>query len=85
MSQRPSGQNDPAVLAAKHIGTGNPDITRHTWLQNQHRDTLASHVGSRDHLAFLAVGRNVAVGRVRAECLEAMLQPVGPRPDKVEE
>ena len=72
------------VLQAKHVGTGHSDITKHEWVTNQHRDTLASHVGSHDHLLFLAVGQNMSTGRVKADALEKMLQPCGPPPKKAE-
>src|SRR6056297_500137 len=50
------------------------------WLTNQHRDTYATHLGHHDQLAYIAVAQNDAVGRVRYQLLEKMLQPCGPPP-----
>jgi hypothetical protein len=50
------------------------------WLTNQHRDTYATHLGHHDQLAYIAVAQNDAVGRVRYQMLEKMLQPCGPPP-----
>lgn len=32
-------------LQSKFTGTGHSDVTRHEWIVNQHRDTLASMIG----------------------------------------
>ncbi|RLN90390.1 hypothetical protein BBJ28_00015383 [Nothophytophthora sp. Chile5] len=58
---------------------------RSEWAVNQHRDTLASHLGHSDMLAFFAVAENEAIGRVRYNMLEKMLQPCGPPPQKEED
>lgn len=52
------------------------------WAVNQHRDTLASHLGHYDMLSYFAAAENEAVGRVRYNMLEKMLQPCGPPPQK---
>ena len=52
------------------------------FLTNQHRDTLSSHVGHYDHLSYYAVAQNDAIGRVRMQFLERMVQPCGPPPKK---
>ena len=67
-------------LQTRFAGTGHPDITRHEWAAQHHRDTFASMLGHADLLAYAAAAENVAVGRVRHTLLERMLQPVGPRP-----
>ncbi|EWM28223.1 hypothetical protein NSK_001628 [Nannochloropsis salina CCMP1776] len=67
-------------LQNKYVGTGHPDLTKHEWLTNQHRDTYATHLGHHDQLAYIAVAQNDAVGRVRYQLLEKMLQPCGPPP-----
>ena len=54
------------------------------FLTNQHRDTLSSHIGHYDHLSYYAVAQNDAIGRVRSQLLEKMLQPCGPPPKKKE-
>lgn len=40
------------------------------WATNQHRDSIASHVGHSDLLAYFAVAENNAIGRVRYQLLE---------------
>ncbi|RLN74847.1 hypothetical protein BBJ28_00022290, partial [Nothophytophthora sp. Chile5] len=72
-------------LQAKYVGTGHADTTKFEWAVNQHRDTLASHLGHSDMLAFFAVAENEAIGRVRYNMLEKMLQPCGPPPQKEED
>uniref|UniRef100_M4C4L0 Splicing factor subunit n=2 Tax=Peronosporaceae TaxID=4777 RepID=M4C4L0_HYAAE len=72
-------------LQAKYVGTGHADTTKFEWTVNQHRDTLASHLGHSDLLAYFAVAENESMGRVRYNMLEKMLQPCGPPPQKEEE
>jgi len=72
------------LLKARYVGTGHADITKHEFLTNQHRDTLSSHIGHYDHLSYYAVAQNDAIGRVRSQLLEKMLQPCGPPPKKKE-
>ena len=71
-------------LQAKYVGTGHADTSKFEWAVNQHRDTMASHIGHRDFLSFSAVVENEAVGRVRYTMLEKMLQPCGPPPQTEE-
>eukprot|EP01038_Epipyxis_sp_PR26KG_P018601 gene18601-26293_t len=66
----------------KFVGTGHSDMTKFEWMVNQHRDTLASHIGHYDMLSYFAVAQNDSVGRVRYQMLEKMLQPCGPPPAK---
>jgi hypothetical protein len=37
---------------------------------NQHRDSVASHIGHYDMMSFFAVAQNDAIGRVRYQLLE---------------
>eukprot|EP01138_Halocafeteria_seosinensis_P006638 gb/GECG01006786.1/.p1 GENE.gb/GECG01006786.1/~~gb/GECG01006786.1/.p1 ORF type:complete len:139 (+),score=32.80 gb/GECG01006786.1/:1-417(+) len=67
-------------LQNKFVGTGHPDITKWEWAVNQHRDTLASHVGHFDQLALFAVAENESIARTRYNMKEKMLQPCGPPP-----
>uniref|UniRef100_A0A7S0AMA1 Splicing factor subunit n=1 Tax=Minutocellus polymorphus TaxID=265543 RepID=A0A7S0AMA1_9STRA len=69
-------------LKARYIGTGHADMTKYEWATNQHRDTMASHVGHYDQLSYYAVAQNESVGRVRARMLEKMLEPCGPPPTR---
>lgn len=45
-----------------------------------HRDTIASHLGHADMLAFIGVAQNDAIGRVKFQLLERYIQPCGPPP-----
>ncbi|RKO97751.1 hypothetical protein CXG81DRAFT_15773, partial [Caulochytrium protostelioides] len=65
---------------AKYVGTGHPDITKHTWMTHQHRDMLASMIGHPNLLMHTAVAENKSPGRVRIELLRRMVQPCGPPP-----
>lgn len=67
-------------LQSKFVGTGHPDLTRHEWAVNHHRDSYASHIGHADMLAYFAVAQNQAVGRAKFMMLEKMVQPCGPPP-----
>lgn len=69
-------------LKARYLGTGHADISKHDWITNQHRDTLASHVGHYDQLSFYAVAQNESIERVRIQMLEKIYQPCGPPPPK---
>jgi splicing factor 3B subunit 5 len=71
---------DPYPLA--FFIPGHADMTKYEWATNQHRDTMASHVGHYDQLSYYAVAQNESVGRVRAQMLEKMLEPCGPPPTK---
>lgn len=57
----------------KFVGTGHADITQFEWAANQHRDTLASHIGHYDMLSYFAVAQNDSIGRVRYQLLEVLL------------
>jgi hypothetical protein len=54
--------------------------TYREWAVNQHRDTLASHVGHFDQVALFAVAENESIARTRYNMKEKMLQPCGPPP-----
>mmetsp|Transcript_27974 Transcript_27974/g.28268 ORF Transcript_27974/g.28268 Transcript_27974/m.28268 type:complete len:93 (-) Transcript_27974:104-382(-) len=69
----------------KWVGTGHSDMTKFEWAVNQHRDTIASHIGHHDMLSFFAVAQNDSIGRVRYQLLEKMLQPCGPPPIRDDE
>ncbi|CAM9138799.1 unnamed protein product [Chrysoparadoxa australica] len=69
----------------KYVGTGHADTTKHEWVTNQQRDAMASHVGHSDMMCYFAVAENQAVGRVRYQLLEKMLQPCGPPPSREED
>lgn len=69
-------------LHARYTGTGHADLSKYDWLTHQHRDTLASIVGHPTLSSFLAIADGEAIGRVKFEMTERMLQPCGPPPRK---
>lgn len=70
----------PEQLKARYLGTGHADISKYDWITNQHRDTLASHVGHYDQLSYYSVAQNESIARVRLQMLEKIYQPCGPPP-----
>lgn len=54
------------------------------WVVNHHRDSMASHIGHSDMLAYFAVAEGESIGRVKYTMLEKMLQPCGPPPARTE-
>eukprot|EP00953_Heterococcus_sp_UTEX-ZZ885_P037643 19331-Heterococcus_DN1.PRE.1 len=56
-------------VQAKHVGTGHADFSKHEWATNQHRDSIASHLGHSDIINFFAVAQNQSQGRVRYELM----------------
>mmetsp|Transcript_23758 Transcript_23758/g.39082 ORF Transcript_23758/g.39082 Transcript_23758/m.39082 type:complete len:87 (+) Transcript_23758:53-313(+) len=69
-------------LQSKYVGTGHADTTKYEWAVNQHRDTLASHLGHYGMIAFAAVAENESIGRIRYNFLNRMSLPCGPAPEK---
>ncbi|CAB9506796.1 Splicing factor 3b subunit [Seminavis robusta] len=84
MSAPGGGSISAEQLKARYVGTGHADMSKHEFLTNQHRDTYASHIGHYDQLFYYSVAQNQAVGRVRLEFLEKMVQPCGPPPKRTE-
>ena len=72
----------PALWHATHAAPTYAPCARSEWAVNHHRDSLASHIGHTDMLAYFAVAENESVGRVRYAMLERMVQPCGPPPAK---
>ncbi|KAJ2780930.1 Splicing factor 3B subunit 5 [Coemansia javaensis] len=72
--------NQTENLFAKHPGTGHADTTRHQWLTNQHRDTLAHYVADDSMALFIAMVEGESVARTRSDMLQRMRQPCGPAP-----
>lgn len=80
MSHPGGGNLTAEQLKARYIGTGHADLSKSEWLTEQHRDTLSSHIGHHDQLAYMAVATNQSMGRLRLEFLTKMVQPCGPPP-----
>ena len=68
-------------VQAKHVGTGHGDFSKFEWASNQHRDTIASHIGHYDMLSYFAVAQNDSVGRVRYQLLEVRCVVRGSSPE----
>jgi len=64
-------------LFLKTPGTGTADTTKHEFITNIHRDTLASHVSCHSRLLYFALAENVSVARIRARLLDRMAEPCG--------
>ncbi|MEN2496175.1 MAG: Splicing factor 3B subunit 5 [Marteilia pararefringens] len=64
-------------LQARYAGTGHSQMTRHAWLVNVHRSSLASYMQHPDMLSFIAVAENESKERVRLNLLKRMVQPCG--------
>jgi len=69
-------------LQSKYIGTGHADTSKFEWAVNQHRDTLASHLGHAPMTTFFAVSENESIGRVKYNLMQRMYQPCGPPTQK---
>ncbi|KAJ1813064.1 hypothetical protein LPJ56_005288 [Coemansia sp. RSA 2599] len=67
-------------LFARHVGTGNADTTRHTWMTNQHRDTLSHIVADNSLATYIAIAEGESVERIRLNMLQRMRSPCGPKP-----
>jgi len=72
-------------LHARYTGTGHADMSKYDWLTHQHRDTSASIIGHYSLSQYLAIADNEAIGRIKFEQTERMLQPCGPPPQKDDE
>ncbi|PVU95164.1 hypothetical protein BB561_001980 [Smittium simulii] len=67
---------------SKYVGTGNPDTTKHEWMNNQLRDTYAYLIANDSLTTYIALAEGESISRVRFNCLEKMIFPCGPSPDK---
>jgi splicing factor 3B subunit 5 len=72
-------------LAAKTVGTGHPDTSRHEWASAIKRDTYALLVGNPGLAAYQAVGEGESVGRVKYNFKQSMLLPCGLPPEREED
>ena len=74
---RPGLPREPhvqALIRNKYPNTGDADTTKHEWLTEQHRDTIASIVARTDHLLWLSVAENMSSHELRNKLLEDMAQ-----------
>jgi splicing factor 3B subunit 5 len=49
----------------KYVGTGHSDMTKWEWGTNVQRDTLASHIGHKSRLAYMATAQNETTFRTK--------------------
>ena len=74
---RPGLPREPhiqALIRNKYPHTGDADTTKHEWMTEQHRDTIASIVGRNDHLVWLSVAENMSSHELKNKLLEDMVQ-----------
>ena len=62
-------------LQSKYIGTGHADISKHDWVVNQHRDSIASYIGHPNLTSYFAIASNQSRERIRFNLLHRMIQP----------
>ncbi|KAG9510460.1 ATP-binding cassette sub-family B member 7, mitochondrial, partial [Fragariocoptes setiger] len=60
-------------LQSKHVGTGHPDMTKHQWATNIHRDTNSLYLGNPHMLSYIAIVENESMSRT-TETLDTMYQ-----------
>eukprot|EP00924_Labyrinthula_sp_SR-Ha-C_P001061 snap_masked-scaffold_7-processed-gene-12.8-mRNA-1 protein AED:0.28 eAED:0.29 QI:0/0.5/0.66/1/1/1/3/25/97 len=63
-------------LESQYVGTGHPDIKKQVWIANQHRDSLASHIGRKDFLLYLSTAQNKSTETIRVQLLNRMINPL---------
>jgi splicing factor 3B subunit 5 len=66
-------QNNFEVLQNKYVGTGHSDMTKWEWACNIQRDSLASHIGHKSRLQYMAVAQNETVFRTKYNFLTVIL------------
>ncbi|KAI8319723.1 splicing factor 3B subunit 5/RDS3 complex subunit 10, partial [Martensiomyces pterosporus] len=67
-------------MHAKYVGTGTADISKHRWLANQHRDTLAYYVADTSLATYISIAEGESIARTKFSMLQKMQQPCGPPP-----
>jgi len=65
MNERLNMSNSFEVLQNKYVGTGHSDMTKWEWGTNIQRDTLASNVGHKSRLVYMAVAQNESIFRTK--------------------
>jgi splicing factor 3B subunit 5 len=68
---RPGLPREPHLqaLVRRYPQTGDASTTKHEWITEQHRDTIATVVGRRDQLVWLSVADNISVAELRNKLL----------------
>lgn len=78
---RPGLEYQPHVeqVLLKNEGTLTLESTMDDWMRYQHRDTLASIILHRDHLAYLSIVDNIPPEKLTRLLLERMVDPTRKR------
>lgn len=82
MADKLRTQQQLESLQNKYIGTGHADTTKHEWTSNIARDSYASYQGHPPLLHYMAIGMGTSMEKVRMQCMEKMVLPVGPAPER---
>lgn len=82
MADKLRTQQQLESLQNKYIGTGHADTTKHEWTSNIARDSYASYQGHPPLLHYMAIGMGMPMEKVRMQCMEKMVLPVGPAPER---
>lgn len=75
MTDRANLSNNFEVLQNKYVGTGHSDLTKWEWGTNIQRDTLASHIGHKSRLLYMAVAQNETCFRTKFNFLTVRIFP----------
>ena len=80
---RPGLPREPHVqaLVRAYPQTGDASTTRHQWMTELHRDTLASIVGRVDHLLWLSAAENVTTFELRSRLIDEIARGPCERPE----
>lgn len=73
MNDRWNMHNSFEVLQNKYVGTGHSDMTKWDWGTNVQRDSLASHIGHKSRLTYMAVAQNESTFRTRLNFINVII------------
>ncbi|KAK7205115.1 splicing factor 3B subunit 5/RDS3 complex subunit 10 [Myxozyma melibiosi] len=82
MADKLRAQQQLEQLQTRFIGVGHPDTTKHEWMNNIQRDSLASYIGNPSLLQHFSVALNEPQRKVRTMFIDKMIQPCGPPKEK---
>ncbi len=73
---RPGLPREPHLqaLVRRFPQTGDAATSKHEWLTEQHRDTIASMVGRQDQLVWLSVADNMSVSELRSKLIDDLIE-----------
>ena len=49
--------------------------TKHEWIVNQHRDSIASYIGHPNLTSYFAIAQNQSRERIKVNLFQKMIQP----------